>query len=334
MRRIKSWFVVAAVMVAYVVTSCAVDVDESADVTQKRIFNAFIRANGYDQSEMIGDSIYVIERSGNPSGEYPQDSTYAFVRYAARYTSGEYAAYNIDTIAMKEGTYHPSNFYSSFVWPVKMGYISDPLSDILKNMKPGEKTVSLVPPWIVNYNTSYAFASTTSIMFYEIELEKVVPSIEEYQEQVLKEFSQKYFGGMDTISKGFYFHKFHEGATEDTLTEGTVLDVWYVGRMLDGSVFDTNIEDSAKKYDLYKPDGTYTPLSVLYYKDDPEKIAEEEGYVLGFCKAFTSGVTWGDKCFVFFDSSLGYGAEGNLNNGAGIPPFYPISFELWIEEND
>ena len=41
MRRIKSWFVVAAVMVAYVVTSCAVDVDESADVTQKRIFNAF-----------------------------------------------------------------------------------------------------------------------------------------------------------------------------------------------------------------------------------------------------------------------------------------------------
>jgi hypothetical protein len=233
---------------------------------------------------------------------------------------------------MKLGTYRPSNFYGDFVWPVKMGQISDPLSDIVKNMKPGEKTVTIVPPWLSNYNATHAFSSNSSIIKYEIELKNVVDDIMKYQQDQLAEFSRKHFEGMDTISRGFYCKTFHKSAKTDTLTEGTSIRVRYVGRMLDGTVFDTNIEDTAKKYDMYDPANTYDHLTVLYYVNDPEKMADENSFVLGFCKALTTGVTWGDKCFAFFDSDYGYGSSGNLSDGAGIPPYYPITFELWLEE--
>jgi hypothetical protein len=334
MKSIKLWGVVLVSMVAYAVTSCAVEVDENSKTAQERIFNAYIRANGYENSEVIGDSIYVVERSGVGQGAFPVDSSYAFVRYTAKYTTGEYAAYNKESVAKQLGTYKHTNFYGSFVWPVKMGYISDPLSDIVKNMKPGEKTVSIVAPWLSNINQDYAFASSSAIMVYEIELEDVVDDINVYQDSIMREFSQKYFNGMDTTSKGFYYNRFYKSANEDTLADGVSVSIWYVGRMLDGSVFDTNIEDTAKKYDLYDKTATYNALSAIFYKDDPEKIAEESNYVLGFCKALTSGVTYGDKCFVFFNSDYGYGSTGNLSNGAGIPPFYPISFEMWIEDDN
>lgn len=333
MKRIKLWGVVLFSMVAYVaVSSCAKDVAEDSLTTQKRLFDAYIRANGYDAAEMIGDSIYVIKRSGTGVGESPVDSSYAFVRYTAKYTTGEYLGYNYDTIAMQLGTYKPTNYYASFVWPVKMGYISDPLSDILKNMKPGEKTETIVPPWISNNSTSYAASSSSSIIHYEIEFERVVDDIKEYQASVMQEFSKKYFNGMDTTSTGFYFKKIYKSETQDTITEGSSLNVRYIGRMLDGKVFDTNIEDTAKKYGLYESTSMYDALNVLYYADDPDQIAEESSLVLGFCMAFTSGMTYGDKCFIFFDSDLGYGSTGSLTNGSGIPPFYPISFEIWIED--
>lgn len=319
-------------MAAYFVSSCAKEVEEDLMETQQRIFEAFIEVNGYSDCETIGDSIYVVSRSGTGVGNSPVDSSYAYVRYAARYTTGDYAAYSYDTIAMQMGTYKHTNFYGPYVWPINMGYISDPISDVVKTMKPGEKTVSIIPPWLTTVNTETAFSSTTSPIIYEIELLQVVDNIEQHQYELLRDFSRKYFGGMDTLSRGFFFKKIHSSGYKDTIVEGNTIDLWYIGRMLDGSVFDTNIEDTAKKYDLYDPTRLYDELSVMYYQD-PEQIEEEEDLVLGFCKGLVSGgMTYGDKCYIFFDSELGYGQAGSLDNGDGIPPFYPISFEIWINE--
>lgn len=332
MKRVTLWGVMLVSVVAFFASSCAKDVDEDLVTTQKRIFKAYIDVNGYSGCETIGDSIYVISRSGEGVGEYPADSTYAFVRYSAKYTNGDYAAYSYDTIAMQMGTYKPTNFYGSYVWPINMGYISDPISDVVKTMKPGEKSVSIVPPWLTTINTETAYASTSAPLIYEIELEKVVKDIYQYQYNVLQQFSTEHFGSMDSLSLGFYFKKFHSSGYKDTIAEGNTIYLWYVGRMLDGSVFDTNIEDTAKKYDLYDPTRSYTEMSVMYSKD-PETIEEEEDLVAGFCKGLVSGnLTYGDKCFIFFDSSLGYGSAGSLDNGEGIPPFYPISFEIWVNE--
>ena len=334
MKRVNLWSVVLASMLAYMTASCAVDAAEDTQAIQERVFNAYIRANGYGNAETIGDSIYVVERSGAGVGLSPTDSTYAMVRYTAKYPTGEYAAYNYDSIAVHMGTYKKSNFYGSYIWPVKMGYVSDPLSDIVKNMKSGERTVTIVPPWLSNYNSTSAFSSNSSIVIYDILLEKVIDDVKEYQASVMQEFSDKYFNGMDTTKTGFYFHKFYKSETEDTIADGSSLQVRYVGRMLDGTVFDTNIEDTAKKYDLWDKSAIYDALTLLYYVNDPEKIAEESSLVQGFCMAFTSGMTYGDKCFIFFDSDLGYGSSGSLTDGAGIPPFYPISFEIWIEDEN
>lgn len=332
MKRIKLWGVVLFSMVAYLAVSCAVEVDEKTEDIQERIFNAFIRTNGWENAERLGDSTYIVERSGTGTGTNPSDSMYGFVRYTAQYTTGDYAAYNYDSIAKQLGTYEESSIYEPFVWPIRTGDVSDPLCDILKNMKPGEKTLSVVAPWTNTTNSTYAFTSTSAPIVYSIELLKVVPDIQEYEYEQLQQFSNKYFEGMDSLSQGFYFKKIHASGYADTIADGNAIRVKYVGRLLNGRVFDTNIEDTAKKYDLYNPMEEYNSMSVVY-NVDPETIEKEEDLVLGFCKALTSGgMTYGDKCFVFFVSDLGYGGNGNLENGSGIPPYCPISFEVWIEE--
>lgn len=320
------------VSIAVVLTACAKEVNETTIEVQKRIYSAYIRANGYDKSEKIGDDIYVVERGGTPVGVSPVDSTYAYVQYVAKSINGNYLAYNYEEVAKQLGAYKPYNFYGDYVWPVGMNFISDPLSQVIKTMKPGEKSVCVVPPWLNVSSAATAYSSTTEPVVYEIELKNVVDNILDHQRTLLKEFSDKYFHGIDSLSLGFFCDKFYDSETEDTLLDNSTIKVRYIGRLLNGQVFDTNIEDTAKFYNLHTANKQYTSLSITFNKD-PEKIKEENDLVLGFCKALTSNeLTYGDKCFAFFDSSWGYGSTGSLSKGKGIPPYYPITFEIWVDE--
>ena len=335
---LKSWsmimtFVIASVLMCFV-SSCAKEVTETTLEVQKRIYGSYIRANGYQDAEMIGDDIYVLERGGAPSGVSPKDSTYAYVQYSARSISGGYLAHNYEHLAKQLGTYKTTNFYGDYVWPISMNFISDPLSKVLKTMKPGEKSLCIVPPWLNTSNAVTAYSSTTDPVIYEIELKTVVDDVLEHQRELLKEFSYKYFGGIDSLALGFYCDKIYDSGYKDTITDNASIKVWYVGRFLSGKVFDTNIEDTAKMYDLHVANKTYSPLTITYQKD-LEKFKEESDLVAGFCKAILSNdITYGDKCYTFFDSDWGYGRSGSLSGGKGIPPFYPISFEIWLESND
>lgn len=332
MNRFKLWFLVLLAVPALFLSSCAVDVEESAADTQRRIYNAYINANGYSTAELIGDGVRVVERKGIPTGSAPVDSSYAMIKYSARYTSGEYISTNYDTVAIKIGTHKVTNCYDSYVWPVGMSYISDGLDTLVKSMHPGEKVVAIIPPWLSNVNNSTAYSSSSAIVRYEIEMTGCVSDIMEYQAQKLQDFSDKFYNKMDTTQTGFYFKKIHASNYKDTLTDGTNINVRYVGRYLNGQLFDTNIADTAKKYGIYIPDYDYQALNVLYYKDI-DQMVDEASLVSGFCQAILcEEMTYGDKCITFFDSDWGYGSTGSMTSGDGIPPFYPLFFEIWIEE--
>jgi FKBP-type peptidyl-prolyl cis-trans isomerase len=96
-------------------------------------------------------------------------------------------------------------------------------------------------------------------------------------------------------------------------TGDTVL-VNYVGRTLDGKVFDSSIKAEAEKGGLNQPGRNYEPLPVVVNTGTVVK-GWDEGLLL---------MNEGSKAEFIVPSNLGYGSEGS----GDIPPYSTMVFEL------
>ena len=95
---------------------------------------------------------------------------------------------------------------------------------------------------------------------------------------------------------------------------GDEVQVNYIGRLLDGKLFDTSIESVAKEGNVFNPQRPYSPL----------KFVIGSG---GIIKGMEEGVTMlskGSKAKLILPSNIAYGPNG----GGPIPPFAPLVFEI------
>lgn len=117
-------------------------------------------------------------------------------------------------------------------------------------------------------------------------------------------------------SSGLYIIVNKEGNGK-TVQNGSAVTVDYVGRFLDGTVFDCSREDVAKKSGTYTEQRQYEPLT---YK------AGNSGLVAGWEEG-VMGQSAGTELTLIMPSSLAYGAKGA---GSVIPPYTPLIFEITI----
>ncbi|WP_461534169.1 peptidylprolyl isomerase [Sinomicrobium sp.] len=104
--------------------------------------------------------------------------------------------------------------------------------------------------------------------------------------------------------------------------EGSYVEVNYAGYLDSGKLFDSNLEDIAKKFGgvdpIRKQRGGYDPIPMLYGKDSPLIAGFREGLLQ---------MNIGDKARLFIPSHLGYGEAGA---GGIIPPNADLVFDLEI----
>ena len=114
-----------------------------------------------------------------------------------------------------------------------------------------------------------------------------------------------------------------------TLNEGTGANpkigdkvlVYYAGWLADGTLFDSNYEEVAIKFDKFderrKQEGGYEPFPMDYSPDSRLVAGFKEGLL---------GMKIGDKIRIFIPPHLGYGEQG----GGPIPPNADLIFDLEI----
>ena len=193
-------------------------------------------------------------------------------------------------------------------------------------MKEGGMIKAVIPATLLDEESGNEIVhSDGSARIYEFYLREVIDNAYTYQIQQLEEFSYTTYE-LDSTEYGFYFTK--NLYTIDSIESGTSADVRYVGKYLDGTVFDTNVADTAKKYRIYSSSNEYSALS-FKYQDSEEETLSSNSFVEGFTKALWR-MGYGDHGVAYFYSSLGYGDNGN----SSIPGFVPLFFELWIEEHE
>jgi len=331
MKRMFKIFTVLAVSIVFL-SACVDEVDPSDKEIQNNIMTAYMELN-YPNVEADSSGIYIVDNTpGN--GDRVVEDDYIQVEYLITNLYGDISSYTSEDLAKQLGTYATNKYYGPLIWHVASGDVYPGVDNLVETMNDGGQATAIIAPWLLT-DYSYTTYATSSIKKYTVKIDGIIKDIDAYEDNLLQTYSDTYHNSVDSLEDGFYFKMIEEGEHEDsdTITDGEYMKVNYVGRYLNGQVFDTNVADTALKYGFYSDSDTYSTLSITYYSDYDTMVSYGSSYVEGFIKALNK-MDWGDHAVTFFHSDLAYGDSGNLSSNSGIPPYTPLCFELWVDDED
>ena len=130
----------------------------------------------------------------------------------------------------------------------------------------------------------------------------------------------------DSVSRGFYYKQLQAPTDTTSFSGDTTIYINYVGKLLNGQVFDTNIARVAKDNYLYSTSSTYEPMLVNWNEDPSEITMGTDGntVITGFAETIARMKSMEKGVGVFY-STLGYGYSGSGDN---IPAYAPLIFEI------
>lgn len=323
--------ITALLLVAAIAAGCAVTATEEDNYSQNRVLKSWIKVN-HPGARLFGENgVYVLDME-NGTGTAVTDSCYVWAHYTQKTLDQSITSTNDRNLAEQLGQYSVKSYYGSRIWQVDQGYLPVGFEEVLKTMRAGGHASIALPVEAQKHDYSmynaFSSVSGTDNQIIEFTIDTVVTDIYAWQNRAMRDWFYRHYAVSDTILEHIYLKKLveHTEAT-DTVAHGTTINVRYIGRLMDGMVFDTNIEDTAKFYRIYNSDNAYDALSITYYKDDFSQLENDNSVVTGFARA-VSRMNYGEKAVTLFRSDLGYGEEGS---SPSIPEYSPLVFWLYIE---
>ncbi len=348
MRYLKNYtYLIATVLLAIV--SCAKETEESQREIQERILDAYIAVH-YPNAQKRESGLTILELKQG-TGAFPKELGGCYIHYDTYNLDGVCQS-TTDSVKAKElGTYSPSTYYGPQLFSINDYYTTIGMMELLQLLNKGSEVTAIIPPWLTTSNPKYSRVqgsqqTVSANIIYKIKMGAIFDDVIKFQTDSLEAYSNRYFTpAIDSTDNGFYFRNLTHTTgipDKDTVESGTKVNIWYIGRLLDGYVFDTNIADTAKKYGIYSSSSSYSPLSteILETADlmkgsgnDKDADGTNSGLILGMCKALKK-MTIGDNAVTFFSSGYGYGNEGTMSGGKGVPEYAMLRFDIWMTDND
>jgi FKBP-type peptidyl-prolyl cis-trans isomerase len=135
------------------------------------------------------------------------------------------------------------------------------------------------------------------------------------EDSLINNYLKEHKLNVKPTENGIYFIPVRKGGGSE-LSEGETVSINYVGKMLDGRIFDGNWESELKKAGINTEGGYFNPMQVTL---------GTQQVIPGFEEALML-MRKGGRATVIIPSALAYGAQGVQ----GIPPFSPLVFDLEI----
>ncbi len=285
--------------------SCAKEVTDSADTIEKRVLDAHIKVVYKDTISPLPSGVYVITNKKG-TGRAVGEKSSVFVKYSTLDLKNNYLSTNHEEIAKNAGGFSHGTYYGATLFELGNLSMIKGLEEAFLTLREGSSVRILVPSWASRFNFKNSDKNQATTIVYDVEVVKVINDYPLYELDTLASFSNRFYAGLDTVSKGYYFKHISEGAG-DSVKVGTSIKYNYVGKLLNGFVFDTNIEDTARKYRIYSSSKTYSPVSMEVHEVGKSATSGDK-VVDGFAKALLS-MKKGGKAVTFFGSEWGYGAN-------------------------
>lgn len=357
MNKVLSFAIVA--VTALSLGSCAKHAYTGPNDANKRYLEAWLQVNNID-AEPSGRGIYVLENEAGTGAEVKEDG-YIFIEYLATDIDGNIQSYTDKEFAQQLGTYHPSYYYGPEFTTSFSGNIYAGLADMLLGMKVGGHKKAIIPSWLMSYKefdteAEYLEVSNTSSTYiYDIRVKDFTTDIDQWEidsigrffsnnqvlidgiaaDKIFVKEGDKIMTAVDSVSKGFYYKQLVPPSSDEAFKSDTTIYINYTGRLLNGQVFDTTIEDVAKDNNIYSSSKDYAPVQINWPNtNDNEKHdkitmgTSESSLVSGFTQTLWQMKAMEKGIGVFY-SALGYTYSGS---GQLIPAYSPLMFEIEIVE--
>ena len=324
---IYSVLAIAAVFAA----SCAKSNDKESNEDELHYIEAWLKVNHGDAVK-TGHGIYILDEKEGDGSVYSGEP-YVYVVRTVRTLDGTIISTESEELAKRIGSFKESNYYGPKMVSIQQGSALVGISDMFDGMRVGSERTALIPSWLLTEkkydNTEEYFKHVPDKknkvpVIYTIELQQVCVDVTRWEKSIFNSFVGKNFPGVGT-SEGFG-HKILKASTGD-IDKGTSFYINYTGRLLNGKVFDTTIEDTAKVYNIWSKSKTYGPVEAKNAETDSEVTLSSSNVITGFAHAINQ---LGKESHIvcFFTSDWGYGANGS----SAIPPYSPLMFEIEVVE--
>jgi FKBP-type peptidyl-prolyl cis-trans isomerase len=327
MRIIKNaaFFLTVSILIA----SCAKNTSVSNDDLEADYLKAYVEVN-YPEGERpipLASGLYIIHKNWLLSGAMPKYANIVYANYTSRSMDETITNTNSDSLATMIGTHSTRTYYGPRIFPLGYGMTMVGLEEAFYSLKKGESARILMPSKLSHYEGSSGRLLTTATI-YDLELLHIIPDINEFQSDSLKAYGRTHFSDftprVDSLKTDLYYKTITMGSGYPAQEEDTMI-VRYVGSLLDGFVFDTNIKDSAIFYYGKDFDRTASFDSLVIVMPKPENITTLN-YVEGFSRALEK-MAEGEEGVVFFSSKYGYGTQ----TSGQIPMFSMLRFYIKVE---
>ena len=328
--------------------SCAKQDDPTWDELAQTSFDAWMSLYG-EGAEKQASGMYVLKlKEGSGTKSATEASQWVRVNYTGRaLVSGDVYVSRDAEIAKMQGTFEYYIHYIPDYMSMMMysSYPSDyyPIEGLyraLTQMKEGDVWRLYIPANMAYASNTFSssnsyFAGQNALsedtpVIMEVELLAVVDDPEKEERSQVQNYAVSHLGvGLgDTIGPDIYYKVFSNIAEKNIAIEkDSTVNYYYVGRFLDGFVFDTNVKDTADKYNLtqYNLLSTYQlPLSTTV------GTSSDDGGVVGGLDSMLHHLSYGDVAECIFTSESMYGNDGSFSTTATIiPPYTPVIFQVW-----
>lgn len=343
---------------AFAVMSCAKTEAIGPNDAYKRYFDAWMHVN-HPEATPNGIGIYIIDEKlgkGNVVGE----EGYVLVNYKTTDLEGNITSYSDALTAKQLGEYQETNYYGPKFWTTTETTLPAGVREAIVGAPVGTYRKVIIPSWLMSYqaydteedyldpplkkNEEYD-ASSFSNTIYEITVTDYTDDIEAWQiDSIGRFFSNKevlidgvpadkvfvkngaQMTAADSTSLGFYYKQLKAPENTEEFAKDTTVYINYVGKLLNGLVFDTNIERVAKDNNLYSATATYEPMQINWGEsvEDLTMTKDKSSMISGFAQTLWQMKAMEKGVGVFY-SSLGYGYSGS---GSSIPTYAALIFEI------
>lgn len=329
---------IAYIVMAVAAASCARTLEPGANEASKRYFDAWMKIHHPD-AKPTGLGIYVIEDEPG-TGAVVTDDGFVYADYIVTDLEGNITSYTDRNTAKQLGKFDTTAFYGPKVITTMDNTIQAGLADAIVGMKVGGHKKVIIPSWLMTYSvydTPEEYLNTSSSYsdaIYDITITDFTEDISKYEiERIgnyLTEHKEEY-GNMsvaDSLQYGFYYKELVPPTDTTSFPTDTSIYINYTGRLLNGLVFDTTDERTAKNHNIYSSSRSYEPVKIKWGEkySDLKMGSRGSSVVSGFAltlwqmRAFEKGVG-------IFYSPLGYSYNGS---GSSIPSYSPLVFEIEI----
>lgn len=321
----RTLLLASAALAALLCQSCAKTTEIGLNDANKKFFDSWMKVN-YPGIEKDGIGIYIIDDqtgTGRSIGSV-EDYPYAYVTFTVRDLDGNITETTDIKTAQQVGTYDEGTYYGPKTIFRNPAYLSAGVEDMLGTMKIGGTRTAVIPGWLdtkkrYDSEEGYLKNETGENYIYTLTLHDSYPDIVKYQIDSIENYLVHNFKSpVDSTMYGYYYIQTQAPSDDTDFKASEKVYVNYTGRLLNGQIFDTSDEKTAKEARIYSSGKEYEPLSVEI-KEDYKDMSTVQGF--SYC---VSKMKKGEKGICIFYSTLGYGSTDK----SSIPSYSPLRFDI------